>query len=115
MQHVRDERFAHPAEPQAGQRDPELRGRQISVQMRDDVASDPAALPALIGEGSNLAVANFDDGKLGRDEETVEEHEKEDGENLQERDLGRDPVGMEDVGGGEPRKAKATAASVRQV
>src|SRR5687768_15189690 len=100
MEHVRDKWLPHPAERETGQRYPKLRRGKIGVEMPDDVARDFHALPALAGERRNLAVAHFDDRELRRDEEAVEENQKEDGQDLEDRDFHRDPVREECFTGG---------------
>ena len=68
-----DERLAHPAETEAGQRDAELRGGQVTIQVFGDAQRDaePPVLLALDPHGLELRLADFDEGKLGRHEKGV--------------------------------------------
>ena len=48
MQHVRDERLADPTEREARERDAELGGGKIGIEMRDDMPGEAGVLRALM-------------------------------------------------------------------
>ena len=56
---------AQPAEAQAGDGDAELRGREIGVEVVDDVVGHPGAAAAVGGQLGHARVAHLDDGELG--------------------------------------------------
>ena len=71
-------RLAHPAQSQAGHGDAELGGREVGVEVLDDVLGHVGAASAFGGQLRDARAAHLDDGELGRHEERVEQHEHED-------------------------------------
>jgi hypothetical protein len=69
----RDERFAHPAQAQAGQGDAELGGGEITVEVFRDPQGkpEPPILLPLLPHGLKLGFPDLDEGEFGRDEKRV--------------------------------------------
>jgi hypothetical protein len=80
---ARDEWLANPTEPEAGQRDAELRGGERRVEIVGGLEGELHLPAARLGQGPELAGAHFDQRKLGRDEEPVRRHEEEDEQDLE--------------------------------
>ncbi len=76
LEEVRERRLADPAQRQARQRDAELGGRQVGVEVRDHVLRDLGAAVALAPD-LDLRRPHLDQRELGGDEEAVQEHEQE--------------------------------------
>ncbi len=78
-------RLADPPEGQRGHRDPELAGGDVGIQVAYDV---PRYLGRAIATGRELVqsrVSNGDDGELGRDKETIRQHQRRDGDKPEDR------------------------------
>ena len=89
----RQKRFADPPEGETGEGDPELARAQEGVEPRDDVFRD--AGPPVPGEGQFVdpTARRRNDGELGGDEETVEQHQEQGEENQAEvGEIGRGGV-----------------------
>src|SRR5579862_7779784 len=82
---MRNVRFADPAEGQTGQRDSNLGGREIGVEMGQDMARLPSPGISLFYERIELAGPHLDERKLRGDEKAVQQNENQD-----EQDVGRD-------------------------
>ena len=63
--------LSDPAEAEARQGDPQLRGGEMSVQIGDEGLGGAGARLFLAKEFFNSGGANLDDGELSGDEETV--------------------------------------------
>ncbi len=92
LQHLREKRFAHPAEPEAGEGDPELAGRKISVEIARHRLRLGRARVAFVGQRFELAHPDFDEGKLRRHEKAVQENERANRRQLAEEKRGRIPM-----------------------
>ena len=79
-QEVGQGRLAHPAETQAGHRDAELGGRQVGIEVIDQVLGYFRVPSAFAGEFGDAGAPHLDDGELGRYEEAVQKHEHEHGD-----------------------------------
>lgn len=75
-----DEGFAKAAEGDTGEGDAELGGGEVAVKVLDLIAGADGAGFAFGDSGLELGAADFDDGELGGDEESVQEDEEENGE-----------------------------------
>ena len=73
-------RFAHPAQAQGGQGDPELGGRDVPVERLNRAAGKPSFAVAGPAHLVQPRAARAHQGELRRDEERVGEHEEQDGE-----------------------------------
>ena len=80
--HRRHIRFPDPAEGKAGDRDAQLRGGEIGIQMGDQFVRNLCPPVSLGGQRLNLGCPDLDDGKLGGDEKAVQKDEKQDQQNL---------------------------------
>ena len=74
---VRERGLAEPAEAQAGERDAELAGRQVAVDVLHLLAREHGAAAPLLGELLQPGRAGAGQGELGRDEEAVQQHQEE--------------------------------------
>ncbi len=92
-EHLRHERFAQPAQPEAGQSDPELGSGEVSVDARRHPPGriERPTPPGLIGRRIELRRTDLDDRELRRDEEPVEQHQHENRRDLQQEDTRRVP------------------------
>jgi CBS domain containing-hemolysin-like protein len=77
FEQARECRFADPAEAERGERDAELAGRQIGVQMAVHVAEQASAPAAAGGQGRGLGLAQLDQREFGGDEEAVQQHQQQ--------------------------------------
>ena len=82
LQNLREKRFAHPTETEARERDPKLAGRKIGVEIARDRLRLGGADISFVRQRFELAHPDFDQGKLRRDEKTVQENEQGDGTQL---------------------------------
>ena len=98
LQHLREKRFAHPAEAEAGQSDPELAGRQICVEITCHRLRLGGADTSLVRQRFELADPDFDQSKLRRDEKAVQEDEHRDGAQLAQDQPGRIPMFSDALG-----------------
>ncbi|MCY1449474.1 hypothetical protein D9M71_662120 [compost metagenome] len=81
--HVRQQRFEQvgegrltdPAQAQRGQRDAQLAGRKVGVELVVHLAQDAAAPAMQLGDGVDARRAQLDHGELGGNEEAVEQHQ----------------------------------------
>ena len=60
-------------EGQAGDRDPDLRGRQVEIEPIERLAGQPGRPVALLGELIDLGRPHLDQGELDRDEKPVDQ------------------------------------------
>ena len=67
LQHACEKLLAKPAQPEARQRDAELSGREIGVQMIADVPRESSPQVPLLRQSVQLTAAHFDQTELGRD------------------------------------------------
>ncbi|MNV57556.1 hypothetical protein D3C71_1498950 [compost metagenome] len=77
LQQMRERRFTHPAQAQRGERDAQLAGGQIRIQVRVHVEQQAAAPAVFFRQAHGLGVAQLDQGELGGHEETVEHHQQQ--------------------------------------
>ena len=80
---AREGRFADPAQGQGRQRDAELAGRQVGVEVLVDAEQDAAAPADPFGETDRLGVPQLDQGEFGCDEKAVEDDQQERCENVE--------------------------------
>src|SRR5262245_14427358 len=80
----REHRFAHPAQNETGQGNPQLARAQKTVQVVKDIARGPSPTVALGPERLQLSIPNLDNGKLRRDEKSVQQNEHNHRENLEQ-------------------------------
>ena len=92
LQNMHEKLFADPAEREAGQRDAELRGRKIGVEMRAHVLDETGPQIPLFHQFVELTGAHFDDGEFARHEETVENDERGNGGKFGGQNHGRIPM-----------------------
>jgi hypothetical protein len=76
LDQVMERGLADPSQCERGQRDAELRRRQIRVEMADEPFGHLRADASGLRELSDLRRPHFDDRELGRDEKTVRKHEE---------------------------------------
>ncbi len=76
-QEHRDRGLAERSEDQARQRDAELTGGEVPVQILQDVLQDARGANVLLGEGVDARGAHLDQRELRGHEESVQEHEEE--------------------------------------
>ena len=81
-EHVGEGLGSQPAQAHAGDRDPELGGREIGVEMVDDVVGHGRPPAAHGGQFGHAGVAHLDDGELGHHEEGVHEDQEYDADDL---------------------------------
>ncbi len=89
LDQLRDRGLAEEADRQRGERDPDLRGRDVLVDVIELLERDLRPPVALVGEALHPRGPRPDDRELGRDEVPVDEHEDEDEE--EEDDRGHRP------------------------
>ena len=92
LQNLHEKLFADPAEGEAGQRDTELRSRQVGVEMGAHVFDETRLHIPLFHQFVELTGAHFDNSELARHEETVENDERGDGGKFRGQDHGRIPM-----------------------
>ena len=85
-------RLAHPAERQAGQGDAELRGREVGVEMAEDMPRQRGPPVVLLDQRIELAAAHLHQRKLRRDEKAVQEDEQQDAEQMEPDHAGGVPL-----------------------
>ena len=85
-------RLADPAQGEARQGHAQLRGGEIGIQVLPQVANHLGALVAVFDQGIKLRGAHLDQGKLGGDEEPVEQHQPHDGQQPAHDDGRRIPL-----------------------
>ena len=73
-----EKRFGEPAQAEAGHGDAKLGGAEIGGEILQDVPGQTGAAVAFHDEDIQLGVAQFDEGKFGRDEKAVDEHQHPD-------------------------------------
>jgi hypothetical protein len=73
---LRYDRLTHPTERQAREGDPDLRGREILIELVEDSLGDPRDLTSSRNVCFNGGVTNFNDRELSGNEERVERYEK---------------------------------------
>jgi hypothetical protein len=78
FQQVRDGGFAQPAERERGERDAELGGGNVGVQVVNQAQEPLGSLVARARQRRNAGAAHTDQRKFGRDEKAVSEDEEED-------------------------------------
>jgi hypothetical protein len=83
LHQARESRLADPAQAQRGERDAQLAGRQVGVELAVDLAEDASAHALAFGDGAHAGFAQSDDAELGSDEEAVQ-HDQENGEQNQQ-------------------------------
>lgn len=77
FEQVRDDRFSEPAQSQRGQRNAELRGRDIGVEIVYQTEQTFSSPVACISESCDTRAAHSDKGELGGDKKPVGKDEKE--------------------------------------
>ena len=75
LQDMGERRLADPAQAQRGQGDTQLAGRQVGVELVMHGAQDLPAPAVVFGYRLNPGGAQFDHGKFGRNEKTVEQNQ----------------------------------------
>ena len=98
LQHLGEKRFPHPAEPEARESDPELAGREISIEIARHLLGLGGAHVTFVGQRFELAHADFYQRKFRCDKKAVEEHEGGDRRQLRERESGRVPMFRDALG-----------------
>ena len=83
-----DRRLAQEADPDRGQRDSELARRQSLADVVDLVDRGGRAPKALLGHGLQLRLLGAHERELGGDEEPVQEHEQDDRDQVERRQVG---------------------------
>ena len=77
LEQAREGGLADPAQGQARQRDAELGGREVGVEVLDHVLREPRAAVALAELDLDLGRPHLDQRELGGHEEAVHEHEED--------------------------------------
>jgi len=76
-QQARESRFADPAETERRERDAELAGGKIGIELAVHLREELAAQTVLRGEGLHARLPQLDETELGGHEETVEGNEQQ--------------------------------------
>ena len=92
LEDLHEKLFADPAEGKTGERDAELGGRKVSVEMRTDVFNKTGPHIPLLHQFVELTGAHFDDGEFAGHEETVENDESKNGGKFADQNHGLIPV-----------------------
>ena len=100
-----------PSQRQAGDRDPDLGGRQVEIEPIERLAGQLGRPVALLGELVDLGRPHLDQGELGRDEKPVDQDQTRDDQDLEISHDGRNPV----LGRVARRRRCETAAEPRPV
>jgi hypothetical protein len=82
-----DGRLADDGERERGQRDAELRGRKIRVEVVEQAEQAAGAAVARGGQRLDARAAHADEGELGRDEISVDEYDDQNQDQLECRHL----------------------------
>jgi hypothetical protein len=77
LQELRERRLAEPAQAQAGERDAELAGGEVPVDVLDLPAREHGVAAPLLGELLEPRRPRAGQGELGGDEEAVQQHQEE--------------------------------------
>ena len=72
-------RLADPAEAERGERDAELAGRQVGVELVVHLGQDAPAQALRLGDGAHARLAQRDDAEFGRHEKSVQ-HDEDQGQ-----------------------------------
>ena len=80
LDHRGEDRLRKPAEPETCERDAELGGAERGIEILRDLLRDDRPSIAFLDERMQLCLADLHKGKLGRDEESVEQDEEDDEE-----------------------------------
>ena len=91
LHHAGEKRLAEPAERETGERDAELSGGKVGVEVARDVTGKFRALRAALDERIELRSAHLYDRKLAGDKETIQHDQKKDREKLEKHDPDRFP------------------------
>ena len=75
LERLGHERFADPAEPEAGQGNAELAAGQVGIKVVGDVQRHARQLAAILGAGLQAGTTDLDQGKLRGDKEAVEQYQ----------------------------------------
>ena len=81
-----------PPQRQAGDRDPDLGGRQVEIEPIERLAGQLGGPVALLGELFDLGRPHLDQGELDRDEKAVDQDQTRDDQDLNISHVGRNPV-----------------------
>ena len=92
LEHGHEKLFTDPAEREAGERDPKLRGGKVSVQVRAHVFGKNRAQIPFLRQLIQLAAADFDDSKFTRHEKGVKHHQCSDHRELTQEKQWRIPM-----------------------
>ena len=92
LNHLCEEGLSGPTERQTRQSDAKLRRREIGVEMRDDVAGETGLGFTAFLQRFELAGADFDDGKLRRDIEAIQQDEEKNARKLEQDRAARFPT-----------------------
>ena len=65
-------RFAHPAQAQRGQRNAQLAGRQVGIELAVHLAEDAPAQPLRLGNCPYPGFTQRDNAEFGRHKESIE-------------------------------------------
>ena len=101
LEHLGEERFADPAEAEAGESDSELAGGEVGFEILGEMMGEGGGGVAVFGHGLELGGADFNEGEFGGDEEAVEEDEGEDRGEFEGDGGGVFPLGGGSGGGSE--------------
>src|SRR5262249_40579782 len=83
VQQCQKHRLTNPAKAQAGQRDSYLSRAQKCVEVRQDIVRHLGTSVSALHEHPQLCVPHFDQSKLRRDEETIQEDKHQHKQDLQ--------------------------------
>src|SRR4026209_150110 len=74
LEQRRKEGFSESAQRKTGHRNAQVRGTEVTIEIRQNMAGHASPAMAFLDEMVELGVADFDDGELGRDKKAVEQH-----------------------------------------